>query len=567
MSTTTGAPVRWPTAGEFVEAIQAPNICFPDPDLKGGQPALDRNGMPVVSSGNFAYVFKLDISGAGSEAIRCFRGESAERGRRYQAIEERLDAMTTPCLVDFEYEPQGILVAGRRYPIVVMEWIQGNALDVYVSSVRQKRDVLQFLAESWLRVLASLRAAGIAHGDLQHGNVIVDTTNTLRLVDVDGMFVPAMTNWKATELGHRDYQHPRRTSEYFDGTLDNFAGLVIYVSLIALAVDPTLWDKFHDDSLIFCRKDFENPSSSELFARLRRLGGESARLAGVLEKACRDDPQRCPSVLDLTTLSTTGLPSWMRAPAVAVPGFSREAGQRTVPPPAPVHSVPPAAPAHVTAAANQTAPWWQSAARVQPSVAAPMTSTSTASPGQTMGGGSLVAMASREQPSLERSTARHTINYAFVGACCALFWFPASCSMLTGIGMPTAEARLITCVLFLLTCSLLGVTRAYRDSRGVVPVGSTTTAPSMAASVPWGATATTRAPVASLPARPVVMQPAAARPVVVPVANIVGSRIRLIYHTPKCRWAQKISTRNRISFGSARDAIAYGYRPCRECRP
>ena len=555
MSTATGAPVRWPTAGEFVEAIQAPSICFPDPDLKRGQPALDRNGMPVVSSGNFAYVFKLNVNGASSEAIRCFRGESADRGRRYQCIEERLDAVTTPCLVDFEYEPQGILVAGKRYPIIVMEWIQGNSLDVYVASVLQKHDVLRFLAESWLRVLASLRAAGIAHGDLQHGNVIVDSANALRLVDVDGMFVPAMTNWRATELGHCDYQHPKRAAEYFDGTLDNFAGLVIYVSLVALAADPTLWDKYHDDNLIFCKKDFENPQSSELFARARRLGGDCARLADVLERACRDDPRRCPLVLDLTTVSATTLPTWMRAPAVAVPGFSREAGHRTAPPAAPV----PAA-----AAGSQAVPWWQGAARVQSAASAQGAPTPIASFAQTTSVAALVVAVPPGRPSLESATARHTINYAFVGGWCAVVWFPASCSMLTGIGMPTAEARLITCVLFLLTCSLLGVSRAYRESR-VVPVGSTPATSATAASALWGATA--QVPVAPSPARPVVTPPATVRPLTVSVTNIVGSRIRLIYHTPRCRWAQKISSRNRIGFGSARDAIASGYRPCRECRP
>jgi len=37
-----------------------------------------------------------------------------------------------------------------------------------------RRDVLLHLAQEWVRVVASLRHAGLAHGDLQHGNIIVE---------------------------------------------------------------------------------------------------------------------------------------------------------------------------------------------------------------------------------------------------------------------------------------------------------------------------------------------------------------------------------------------------------
>jgi hypothetical protein len=60
-----------------------------------------------------------------------------------------------------------------------------------------------------------LREAGVAHGDLQHGNVLlVPATDTdrlsLKLVDYDGMFVPALTGAQTGEVGHPAYQHPQR---------------------------------------------------------------------------------------------------------------------------------------------------------------------------------------------------------------------------------------------------------------------------------------------------------------------------------------------------------------------
>ena len=73
----------WPTARHYAEAVQCPAICFEEPALKRMLPAVDRLGMPLVTSGQFAYVFKLNAAeGAGEPvAVRCFRGYLGDRGR------------------------------------------------------------------------------------------------------------------------------------------------------------------------------------------------------------------------------------------------------------------------------------------------------------------------------------------------------------------------------------------------------------------------------------------------------------------------------------------------------
>ncbi len=40
-----------------------------------------------------------------------------------------------------------------------------------------------------------------------------------------------------------------------------------------------------------------------------------------------------------------------------------------------------------------------------------------------------------------------------------------------------------------------------------------------------------------------------------------------IYHLPTCKWAQKISKENLITFASKEEAAAKGYRPCKVCKP
>src|SRR4029077_6055767 len=120
--------------------------------------------------------------------------------KRYSLIDRHLDGHPSPFLASFEFDPDGILVGGRRYPIVVMEWVNGPTLDLYVEQVLGNKAALQQLAEEWLRLTESLRNAQVAHGDLQHGNVIIQNSQ-FKLIDFDGMFVPSMQGWPSNELG------------------------------------------------------------------------------------------------------------------------------------------------------------------------------------------------------------------------------------------------------------------------------------------------------------------------------------------------------------------------------
>ncbi len=314
-SSQTGAvPRNWPSARYFTEAIQCPSICFAHPNLRATLPAVDRLGMPLVTSGQFAYVYKLkSINGGGDFAVRCFRGYLGDRDQRYRAIQEHLKNSPVSYLSSFAYAPEGILVGGNRFPILFMQWIDGPTLDLYINEMLHRPDVLLHLSEEWLRLLTALRESGIAHGDLQHGNIIVEH-GQLRLVDHDGIFVPAMEGWSASEVGHQHYQHPRRTAEHFDSKLDDFSALVIYLSLLSLAERPSLWQEHHDENLLFTKSDFADPASSELFKKIRELGPEHAKFADVLAAAATGPPDEVPCLLDLVQAKTK-LPSWMTAPA------------------------------------------------------------------------------------------------------------------------------------------------------------------------------------------------------------------------------------------------------------
>ncbi|HVU13084.1 MAG TPA: hypothetical protein VHD90_17520, partial [Phototrophicaceae bacterium] len=174
-----------------------------------------------------------------------------------------------PFMVNFEYLPQGIRVRGRWYPILKMDWTPGIRLDTYIEQHLDEPQRLRQLGERWIAVCRALREANIAHGDLQHGNILVTDQHEIKLIDYDGMIIPDVIDLPNAEIGHRHYQHPTRTND--DGlTLDSFGGIdnfsehVIGLSLLALSLDPSLWTKTQagEENLLFRASDYKEPENS-----------------------------------------------------------------------------------------------------------------------------------------------------------------------------------------------------------------------------------------------------------------------------------------------------------------
>jgi len=49
--------------------------------------------------------------------------------------------------------------------------------------------------------------------------------------------------------------------------------------------------------------------------------------------------------------------------------------------------------------------------------------------------------------------------------------------------------------------------------------------------------------------------------------NYVASKNSQVFHKPGCRWAQKISEENLVTYNSREEAIKAGKRPCKSCNP
>ncbi|MBY0548799.1 MAG: hypothetical protein K2W95_16125 [Candidatus Obscuribacterales bacterium] len=266
----------WPSPQDYNEAVQNLSTCFSDPDLKSGAPELDALGLPRPASGAFASVYKVQ-SGTRTFAVRCFLNNVRDSENRYQQISDYVMNDQLPYTVSFQYQAKGVLIRGDWYPILKMDWVEGQTLDSYIETNLHKPDRLVSLLAQFQLMCTDLESAGIAHGDLQHGNIMVTSTGELRLVDYDGMFVPSMQNWKSNELGHRNYQHPKRDATHFGSYLDTFAKWSIFVSLCALVEKPSLYKdcKAGGDCLLLRKDDYLRPEQSRSLKLLLRDGSPS----------------------------------------------------------------------------------------------------------------------------------------------------------------------------------------------------------------------------------------------------------------------------------------------------
>src|SRR5262249_30599509 len=106
-------------------------------------------------------------------AVKCFTREAPGLRERYREISKHLQQARLPFTVDFRCLGRGIRVRGRWLPVLKMRWAQGLTLYAFVREYLDRPAVLRALLGTWAYLAGRLRRAGVAHGDLQHGNVLL----------------------------------------------------------------------------------------------------------------------------------------------------------------------------------------------------------------------------------------------------------------------------------------------------------------------------------------------------------------------------------------------------------
>jgi serine/threonine protein kinase len=310
----------WPSMTDYVDAVQHPHLCFSVPELRNASVEKDRFGLPKPITGGFACVYQAK-TGSQKYAVRCFLHYFPDQEARYAIISKHLRHANIAATVDFDFISRGILIKGKWYPVLKMGWIDGVPLNLYIKDNLQNPNKLVALAEKFATLMIELHRNGIAHGDLQHGNILI-VNDELRLIDYDGMFVPGLEGFPSHECGQRNYQHPARNELYFGPYLDHFSGLVIYLSLVALSQAPDLWQRTGagEEGLLLRNEDFKSCDSSMAVLEISRVNDQLVfgLVSKLVELAGYPDISKLPSLQDI--LAEMPKPGPIRArPEPAIP--------------------------------------------------------------------------------------------------------------------------------------------------------------------------------------------------------------------------------------------------------
>ncbi|MEQ8841611.1 MAG: hypothetical protein RIB98_11565 [Acidimicrobiales bacterium] len=341
--------VRWPDAGEYAQAARSPTEFLLDDELRQGKLRTSPLGIPLPATGRNAAVFRLLLD-EGSVAVRCFTRQPRDGRRRYDALRAYVERTAIPAFADARWLPDAIAVGAQRFPMIRMEWVDGLNLDRYVEAHIEDRNRLADLAESWIELLHALEASDVAHGDLQHGNILVEADGAIRLVDLDGIWTPATTDLVPNEVGHRNYQHPQRiTGGYWGRSVDAFSALVVAVSLEALAQEPGLWFEHNDgaNNLLLAEADYMAPGDTPVWADLDALADPVPSLAARLRDACAADVARLAKPTEMVRvhgmLTTPAPPAFITeriGPATGETPVVPDSAPAPAPAPAPATPVP-----------------------------------------------------------------------------------------------------------------------------------------------------------------------------------------------------------------------------------
>lgn len=278
-----------PSISEILDSVSVPAL-IKDEVIRNG--VFEKSGRGVIYySGGFTVVFPV-YSNAQKWAFRCWHTEMGNVRKRFKVISDYINHLDSSFFCNFFYCDSGLIVDGKVFPTTRMDWVNGMTVNQYIAANADNKEVLLSLADKFLRMTDSLHEHHIAHGDLQHGNIIITDTGDIKLVDYDSLFVPGLEGESDIIAGKAEFQHPKRNQHKVTSEkLDYFSEIVIYLSILAIAEDHNIINEFSlDDSLLFQSADWDNFDSSRIYKRLCELENDDITLLlGILCDYLRED--------------------------------------------------------------------------------------------------------------------------------------------------------------------------------------------------------------------------------------------------------------------------------------
>ena len=270
---------------DIINSVSVPAL-IKDDFIRQGDFLRLKNGDLQAYVGGFSVVFPVEVAGK-KWAFRCWHRTLDDAIEKIKLLSAELKHANVPYLIDYDFIESGVTVGGRNYPTTRMKWIEGTTIKDYIFENRNSKTKLLDLANQFKKLVKDMHSHKFAHGDLQHGNIIVNEKGNLFLVDYDSFYCPKFAGAKDIITGLKDYQHPaRHRNTILSEKVDYFSELIIYTSILGIAYKSYLAEKYNvEDSehMLFEAKDFENIIQSAIYQDLKGLDPIFSVLLKILE--------------------------------------------------------------------------------------------------------------------------------------------------------------------------------------------------------------------------------------------------------------------------------------------
>lgn len=289
---------NYPSRTDIVTAMRNPHVSFKSREIIGGS-VIQKGSRIIQYSGGYTTVFPFYKQPGNKVAVRLWIADIGDAKKRSLEISNYLENLNNTYFAGFKYIDDAVLVNGTLHPIILMDWVDGQTLKEYINYNISNSSKILDLAEKFKEMTVYFHNENIAHGDLQHGNILVKDNGSLVAIDYDSMYIEPLNGMNDTIKGLPGYQHPaRHSNQHVNSYLDYFSELVIYLSLLIYADTPKLWDDYYEtEDLLFSKDDFSNPKNSKLInTHLKSTNPTISKLTAkmVEELKATDISQLCP---------------------------------------------------------------------------------------------------------------------------------------------------------------------------------------------------------------------------------------------------------------------------------
>jgi hypothetical protein len=169
----------YPSIGQYTEAIklaaEAPKDYFAT--LTTLRAVLDDNGNPVMSSGNFAVVFKMQDTNGKIFALKCFTRDQEGRNESYRLIADELQYIESEYLTKIQYLENELFVDtgtdDTEVPVLLMDWVEGVTMDAFVCKSDTSKDDFKRVMDSYKTMSSWLLEQNFSHGNVSPNNIKV----------------------------------------------------------------------------------------------------------------------------------------------------------------------------------------------------------------------------------------------------------------------------------------------------------------------------------------------------------------------------------------------------------